>query len=436
MSDLPVKFPHDQAYRIVHTITDQQNHVVIHKNLFRYYDPASIFVLCDLLSKEPPITDTDSEGWFHTSSKIRVIDTPLSERTYRRRLELLVGDGVISTKRVGVPPRMFYRINHQILAGILVDGKQDKTQSGQVGRFKAATLAGLDNSAPKSGAPRACVNNDRSFKIKNKTAHVGACTGARARTRPREGMLPDSPKETPKQTIPKFQKWMPDETWISHFTKPEFSTPEFTQIWLEWIAYRKYISKPLHRLPTAAPKQIAELMEVSPDVAIEAIKHSMTNGWTGLFPKGDVVSRRAAPQIPAVTDAPFDWQGLDESLPRFEKHKARAETRAMEMWETLSAKWAADKSAMTPQLESQISTFAHQCMVFARCEAAGEYRQFYGSGKRTIDIYEKFILEDDYYQTFTFTNFGALRMGGKIWEAFLRWKSKTLGQDVITGKRV
>lgn len=68
---------------------------------------------------------------------------------------------------------------------------------------------------------------------------------------------------------------------------PEVAIPEnlqtdaFKSAWSEWQQHRKEIRKPLTF--TSAKQQIQKLAQMGVNRAIEAIKHSITNGWQGIF---------------------------------------------------------------------------------------------------------------------------------------------------------
>lgn len=66
----------------------------------------------------------------------------------------------------------------------------------------------------------------------------------------------------------------------------ELETPEFQAAWSDWKAHRAEIRKPL--TPTCLKQQLAKLAAMGTTRAVIAIKHSIANGWTGLFePKPD-----------------------------------------------------------------------------------------------------------------------------------------------------
>ncbi len=59
------------------------------------------------------------------------------------------------------------------------------------------------------------------------------------------------------------------------------AAPELSEAWGKWVQHRSEIH---HKLtPMAAREQIKEIRALGPDRAIAAIKHSVANGYQGLF---------------------------------------------------------------------------------------------------------------------------------------------------------
>lgn len=59
------------------------------------------------------------------------------------------------------------------------------------------------------------------------------------------------------------------------------NTPTFLSAWSDWIQHRKEIKKPLK--PTQSRRQLDQFAEWGEQRAINAIVHSITNGWQGIF---------------------------------------------------------------------------------------------------------------------------------------------------------
>jgi hypothetical protein len=72
----------------------------------------------------------------------------------------------------------------------------------------------------------------------------------------------------------------------------ELDTPEFREVWAEWIQYRIEIKKPMK--PLSAKKLLKSLAEGGERKAIESINQSIANGWQGVFDvkAGSVGSQR------------------------------------------------------------------------------------------------------------------------------------------------
>jgi hypothetical protein len=66
----------------------------------------------------------------------------------------------------------------------------------------------------------------------------------------------------------------------------ELSGAGFLESWNNWLSHRNEIKKPL--TPTSTVQQLKKLATMGETRAIEAINHSIGNGWTGIFePKSD-----------------------------------------------------------------------------------------------------------------------------------------------------
>jgi hypothetical protein len=61
----------------------------------------------------------------------------------------------------------------------------------------------------------------------------------------------------------------------------ELDTPEMRAAWADWIQHRKEIRKPAGKI--AQKNALAKLAGLGPSRALAALKHSMANGWQGIF---------------------------------------------------------------------------------------------------------------------------------------------------------
>jgi len=61
----------------------------------------------------------------------------------------------------------------------------------------------------------------------------------------------------------------------------ELDTPEFREVWAEWIQHRIELKKPMK--PTSAKTLLKKLAAAGEQKAIESITHSIANGWQGVF---------------------------------------------------------------------------------------------------------------------------------------------------------
>lgn len=92
------------------------------------------------------------------------------------------------------------------------------------------------------------------------------------------------------------------------------ATPEFISAWGEWMEYRKNeMRKPLNE--ALAQRQLKNLSQFSSQVAVSAIKKSMSSGWMGLFPEKEVPQKRSSGWgVPSSTGqalSPLERQALE-----------------------------------------------------------------------------------------------------------------------------
>lgn len=424
------RFSSEDACKITHAFLDVEDSLTINKRLFQFYSASTAIVLSDLFAKERRLSRMENlreDGLFAAPASNRQSTTGLKTQTYKHHLDELVEDGVITAKREGLPSRILYKINHEILAVMYMDGKRPNSQCRKIYATSAVKEKTVDKIQEKEnrkkGSPLTTPYIERKREEKKKINHKNQEKERGVRAGTREGNLEDSGRKKKER----ISKWSIDENWLSYFTKDFTAHQDFVNTWMEWIDYRRHVGKSLHKLPKAGPEQAKDLMRGSPEAAITALKESMRNGWTGLFPKTpqkfngfDFTNKSADFAVPKV-----DWKGLDIHNSKFSERKKKTEERAFEMWKNLKG------TRITAEIEANLIYFAHKCMVFAECETVSEYRYHYGTGASTIKVYEKFILEHRYYSTFSFTTFAGLKYGGKIWEAFVRYKSGTLGQNIL-----
>ncbi len=88
---------------------------------------------------------------------------------------------------------------------------------------------------------------------------------------------------------------------------PELRTKEFSEAWSDWVQHRAEIRKPLK--PTSAANKLLQLARLGPERAVAAIRHSIGNGWQGIFePKDDLA---ATGRIEGIKDSDLDFTGME-----------------------------------------------------------------------------------------------------------------------------
>ena len=95
--------------------------LIVNKNLVKQIGLKPTIILADLISKEQyfetnhPLVD----GWFFNTEKNIQDDTTLSPHQQRKALQHLKELQIIETKRKGIPAKMHYKINTEVLVKFL-----------------------------------------------------------------------------------------------------------------------------------------------------------------------------------------------------------------------------------------------------------------------------------------------------------------------------
>lgn len=98
---------------------------------------------------------------------------------------------------------------------------------------------------------------------------------------------PEKRREEKSNTSPKG-----DVTPLPPSLPSELRTDEFAAAWADWLRHRREIRKPLK--PTAAAHKLRQLAAWGSARAVAAIRHSLGNGWQGIF-EADAGSAGAGP---------------------------------------------------------------------------------------------------------------------------------------------
>lgn len=88
-----------------------------------------------------------------------------------------------------------------------------------------------------------------------------------------------------------------------------FSSPQFAESWQTWTQHRREIKKPITN--QSAILSLKKLAKMTEQQAIDAINHSIANGWQGIFPpKGNTETR--------PTSEPYKFQTNGHTLRPFD----------------------------------------------------------------------------------------------------------------------
>lgn len=155
----------------------------------------------------------------------------------------------------------------------LSSGAKQRLQAGRrQGRHRARIRDAANNSAPEKCkiAAKESMNNSNAFVTLEALPEKSREENRREEppTPLAGGTSTKKPPTDPALTVP---------------IPATLDTPEFRAIWNEWIADRKTRRKPL--TGRAASLQLTGLATLPVASAIECVRASLANGWTGVFPE-------------------------------------------------------------------------------------------------------------------------------------------------------
>jgi len=95
--------------------------LIVNKNLVKQIGLKPTIILADLISKEQYFETNHLlvDGWFFNTEKNIQDDTTLSPHQQRKALQYLKELQIIETKRKGIPAKMHYKINTEVLVKFL-----------------------------------------------------------------------------------------------------------------------------------------------------------------------------------------------------------------------------------------------------------------------------------------------------------------------------
>lgn len=116
------------------------------------------------------------DGWFYYLRDEIELETGLSESQQRTALKSLSDLSIISTKRAGIPSKVYYKLNIDVLENVLNDAqnayKAHKSQWSQ-----NMTTSGIENMTTCDIENRiSTIDKNKNIKINNKSTGTGALT--------------------------------------------------------------------------------------------------------------------------------------------------------------------------------------------------------------------------------------------------------------------
>ena len=125
----------------------------------------------------------DYKGWFYYLREDIEFDTGLTESQQRTALKSLVNLGVIDSKRMEVPSKMFYSIDVDVLESIL-DDAYDVYKQRNSQKSENMTTSGIENMTTSGIENRtSTIDNNINIKINNKAPEPVRCSGVNNRRR-------------------------------------------------------------------------------------------------------------------------------------------------------------------------------------------------------------------------------------------------------------
>jgi len=126
------------------------------------------------------------------------------------------------------------------------------------------------------------------FVFPNFDRHNGQTAKQRALTRKRMAKLRGKTGDAPGVTKSSPEKRREEKSSCTNVQEtplpPLIDTAEFRTAWADWRKHRKEIGKPVK--PTAAANKLRQLETWGAARAVAAIRHSIGNGWQGIFEEG------------------------------------------------------------------------------------------------------------------------------------------------------
>ena len=97
--------------------------LIVNKRLAKRVGLKAAVLLADLISKEQYFIDNQNliEGYFYNTETNIFKDTTLSPYQQRKALKTLKKENLIETKRMGVPAKIYYKINEELVVKFLKD---------------------------------------------------------------------------------------------------------------------------------------------------------------------------------------------------------------------------------------------------------------------------------------------------------------------------
>ena len=222
------------------------------------------------------ITKECKDGYFYTTQDNLEQNTTIGSTQQKRVMDGLEELGLISTKRIGVPAKKYYRINEKQLADYLEAATEEEAVRYQNRSNEASDAVSPDDDSriTKTMNPESPIGDTRITKTDKLESPIGEDKIINKNNKKNNNLKNNIEKK-------KIKKKSAEADRV-------YSTnAELNNAILEFIAERAERKKPM--TDRAVDMMLKTLSGMSSDEErIQSINNSIMNGWQGVFPvKGD-----------------------------------------------------------------------------------------------------------------------------------------------------
>lgn len=218
------------------------------------------------------------DGWFYKTQDDWEEETGVGRYEQKSARNRLLALGFIEEKLKGIPARLHFRINHEVLSEALVKAK------------KAVYAKRAEKAAKYSMGtrPKLVVGPD-SGSVENQPQSITEITSKTTNTHPEPASPAGFNLEPP---TPKVKRGTGTPTGCPEHLPLVLDNPECRKLIAEWIKHRKDIG---HRISLSALESLINSLRVDgTEVAIERLEYSISQGNQKFYQKSELPKYRQA----------------------------------------------------------------------------------------------------------------------------------------------